>query len=159
MRGICYEARTRGREAVLRVDEMLIVGGAGRWHKQLLAVLAVLCERRCCAGCADAERAGEIETKVIKDSVNHRGALLLVVRWGGEEAGVRQGEATAAINRREGEETRRGEMATAESGAEARRLLMGAMEERGRWDRGAGKIREAGRTASEGRGAYVRNRA
>jgi hypothetical protein len=60
---------------------------------------------------------------------------------GGEEAGVRQGEATAAINRIEGEEMRRGEMATAESAAEARRLLMGAMEQRGRWDRGAGKIK------------------
>jgi hypothetical protein len=48
MRGICYEARTRGREAVLlTADEMLIGGGARRWHKQVLAVRGSLLCRLC----------------------------------------------------------------------------------------------------------------
>jgi hypothetical protein len=52
MRGICYEATTRGTEAVLTADEMLIGGGAGRWHKQVLAVRGSLFCRRCrCWAC------------------------------------------------------------------------------------------------------------
>jgi hypothetical protein len=113
------------------------------------------CAARCSAGGADAGRAGEIETKVIKGkkhSVNHRGVLLFVVRWGrGGECASMGGNSGNQSESGRGEEERRDGDGRGRGGGEA--VADGG--DGGRGDAGTGvqgKIREADRTVSEGRG-------